>query len=158
MTLLIAFIDVRYRLYKSKRKRILSSWSEWGKWCQIRLHEELTWPSFPIEFKLMVILNIWSFNAFYIFEIPYLLLMFVLVLFIVYWVDKKNIYKHYKMQTYLSIDLELSVQKHYIIMFLICECFGYAISVYYTWQYVFIGVMFVLAIIANYLISFTYSK
>ena len=105
MTLLIAFIDVRYRLYKSKRKRILSSWSEWGKWCQIRLHEELTWPSFPIEFKLMVILNIWSFNAFYIFEIPYLLLMFVIVLFIVYWVDKKNIYKHYKMQTYLSIDL-----------------------------------------------------
>lgn len=76
MNVLVCFIDLKFRLYNSKRKRILKNWSEWGKLCQIRLHEELTWPSFPIEFKLMVILNIWSFNAFYIFEIPYLLVLF----------------------------------------------------------------------------------
>ena len=80
------------------------------------------------------------------------------MLFIIFWVDKKNIYKHYKMQTFLSIELELSVQKHYIIMFLICLCCGYAISAFTTWQYIFSGVMFVVSIIANYFISFTYRK
>ena len=105
MSILICFIDLKFRLYNSKKKKILSNWAEWGKLCQIRLHEELTWPSFPIEFKLMVILNIWSFNAFYIFEIPYLLFLFTIVLLIIYWVDKKNIYRHYKMQTFLSIEV-----------------------------------------------------
>ncbi len=39
MSLIVAFVDLRYRLYKSKHKRILSNWTEWGKRCQIRLHE-----------------------------------------------------------------------------------------------------------------------
>lgn len=104
MTVIVAFIDLRYRLFNSRRKKIMSTWSEWGKLCQMKLHEEVRWPSFPIEFKLMVLLNIWSFNAFYIFELPYLMMLFVIVILIIYWVDKKNIYKHYKMQVFQSID------------------------------------------------------
>lgn len=37
----------------------------------------------------MVVLNIWSFNAFYIFQIPYLLFLFVLVITVLYWLDKR---------------------------------------------------------------------
>lgn len=106
----------------------------------------------------MVILNIWSFNAFYVFEIPYLLILFVLVLVIIYWIDKKNIYRHYKMKTYLSIDLEMEVQKHYIIMFLLCISLGYLISSFKLWQYIFAGIMFVFGLLANYMISFTYNR
>jgi len=53
----------------------------------------------------MVLLNIWSFNAFYIFLTPYLLALFVIVMALLYWIDKKNIYRHYKMQVYQSIEV-----------------------------------------------------
>ena len=39
MTILVAFIDLRFRLFNSKKKRILSTQNEWAKFCQIRLHE-----------------------------------------------------------------------------------------------------------------------
>lgn len=39
MSVLVAFIDLRYRIFNSKRKRIMTSWSGWGKLCQMRLHE-----------------------------------------------------------------------------------------------------------------------
>ena len=81
----------------------------------------------------MVVLNIWSFNAFYVFQMPYLMLLFSLAYLILYWVDKKNIYRHYKMQVFQSIDLEISVQRDYIIMFLICVSAGYALCINYNW-------------------------
>lgn len=102
----------------------------------------------------MVVLNIWTFNAFYIFQIPYLMFLFVVVLAIIYVVDKKNIYKHYKMQTFQSIDLEISVQRDYIIMFLICVSCGYAACAIRTWQFIIVGVMFVLALLINLIVEY----
>lgn len=102
----------------------------------------------------MVILNIWSFNAFYIFQIPYLLFLFVLVVTVLYWLDKKNIYRHYKMQVFQSIDLELSVQRDYIVMFLVCVCCGYAVCADDYWQYFFIGAMFILSLLTNWFLSY----
>ena len=51
----------------------------------------------------MTAFNIWSFNSFYIFEIPYLIFLFLIVVVAIYWIDKYNLYKHYKMQQYMSI-------------------------------------------------------
>lgn len=76
----------------------------------------------------MVLLNILSFNAYYTFQIPYLLLVFVAAITIIYWVDKRNLYKHYKMQAYLSIGLEISVHRDYVFFFLLCACCGYVVS------------------------------
>lgn len=67
LNIIIALVDIRYQIYKKRRSNLMKSWSQWGKLCQARLHEELKYPSFPIEFKIMFILNIWSFNAFYLF-------------------------------------------------------------------------------------------
>ena len=153
-SILIAIIDLRYRIFNSRRKKTMSSWAFWGKLCQVRLHEEVRYPSFPIEFKLMVLLKIWAFNAFYIFQIPYVLIMFVIVIFIIFWIDKKNIYKHYKMQTYLSIELEQTVLRDYTYMFLLCACCGYAISAFFTWQYIFIGIIFAISILFNIMLTF----
>ena len=102
----------------------------------------------------MVLLKIWAFNAFYIFQIPYVLLMFIVVIFIIFWIDKKNIYTHYKMQAFLSIDLEQSVLRDYTYMFLICVCCGYAISAIHSWQYIFIGIIFIFSIIVNIMLTF----
>ena len=104
----------------------------------------------------MVILNIWSFNAFYIFELPYLMFLFVVVITIVYWVDKKNIYKHYKMQVFQTIDTEISVQRDYIIMCLACVCCGYAACAVQNWQYYFVGGMFIVSLLANWFLSYRF--
>jgi len=53
----------------------------------------------------MVLYDIWAFNSFYVFQLPELLIFFLLVIFAIYWIDKHNIYRHYKMQYFLSIDL-----------------------------------------------------
>ena len=58
------------------------------------------------------------------------------------------------MQTYLSIDVELSVLRDYTYIFLVCVCAGYAISVIYIWQYIFIGIIFVFAIVLNVMLTF----
>lgn len=102
----------------------------------------------------MVVYNIWSFNAFYIFQIPYLLVLFVLALLALYWLDKRNIYQHYKMQTYLSIQLELSSQRDYLWMFLVCACGGYALGAIFYWQYVLAAGVCLLAGLANLAIGY----
>lgn len=105
MVLIVCFVDLKYRLYNGKKYKLLNQPAFYNKFNQGRLHEELNPPSFPIEFKIMVILNVWSFNAFYVFEIPYVMFLSAFALFITYWNDKKNLYQHYKLQSYLSISL-----------------------------------------------------
>ncbi len=58
------------------------------------------------------------------------------------------------MQVYQSIELELSVQRDYTIMFLVCVCCGYAVSSVYTWQYIFIACTFVVSLIINFFIAY----
>ena len=106
----------------------------------------------------MVILNIWTFNAFYVFEVPYLMFLFVIVITVLFWVDKKNIYNHYKMQVFQSIDLEISVQRDYIVMFLVCVCCGYAVCAIDIWQYFFIGGMFIISILVNWFLEYKHKK
>lgn len=67
----------------------------------------------------------WSFNSYYIFNIPYLVVMFFITLLVLYWVDKYILYNHYKMQSYLSMELEHQSQKVVLVVFLACVSLGY---------------------------------
>ena len=106
----------------------------------------------------MVIFNIWTFNSFYIFEIPYLIFLFMIILAILFWIDKRNLYLHYKTQQYISIELEIKVQKTYIIFFLICVSGGYYLTSVFTWEKITIGVIFILAILINFALNLSYKK
>lgn len=106
----------------------------------------------------MVAFNIWSFNSFYIFELPYLIFLFMIILFLLYWIDKFNLYKHYKMQQYMSIELEIKVQKTYIIFFLICVSGGYYFSTTYLWEKITIIGVVIFALIVNFTLNYTYKK
>lgn len=158
VVVLIGAIDLKYRGFNGKKKKLLFNSDVHKQYCQMRLHEELNHPTFPLDFRLMVIYNIWSFNSFYIFEIPYLMIAFLIVLCLVYLIDKKNLYKHYKMQTFQSIDLEIEFHNSFIILFLFGLCGGYAISSWEVWQWCTAGGAFVLSILANFLISSIYKK
>jgi hypothetical protein len=112
--LIFSFIDFRYWLFSRKRHNLMKSWRGWGKFCQMRLHEELGWSTFPIELKLSTILNLWTLTTFFIFQIPYLIVYMLLAFLFLWLLDKRNIHRHYKMQSYRSNSLEISVQRVYI--------------------------------------------
>lgn len=134
-SLIIHTLDIRYRIFTSNRKKYLSQVSESHKMCQKRLHELLTFPSFPIEFKLMILYKIWSFVAFYAFELPYIVVFMMVLMVYLYWNDKHSIYTHYKMQTYLPIELEKSFQDFYIYVFMLTVCLSYMTVAKKGWEF-----------------------
>lgn len=48
MTVLIAILDIKHRIFNRRRRKLVSEWRWWGQYCQARLHELLSWPAFPI--------------------------------------------------------------------------------------------------------------
>lgn len=100
----------------------------------------------------------WSFNAYYIFNIPYLVVVFFFTLLVLYWIDKYILYNHYKMQSYLSMELEHQAQKVVLIVFLACVSLGYLTIANYEWEKWLVLVVFVLSIIANFLLQNLFKK
>lgn len=60
--------------------------------------------------------------------------MLILMLYL-YWNDKHSIYTHYKMQTFLPIELEQSFQEVYIYVFMITVCLSYMTVATKDWQF-----------------------
>lgn len=118
----------------------------------------MTPPPFPVSFKLVVAFNMWSFNSYYIFNIPYLVVMFFIALLVLYWIDKYILYNHYKMQSYLSMEIEHQSQKVVLVVFLACVSLGYLTIANYEWEKWLILVVFILAIIANFLLQSLFKK
>lgn len=87
-----------------------------------------------------------------------MLLIFLFILFLLYWIDKYNLYKHYKMQQYLSIELEIKVQKTYIVLFLIFCSMGYYFTVTFLWEKLIIVGVAAAALILNFLLNLSYKK
>jgi hypothetical protein len=118
----------------------------------------VTPPAFPVAFKLVMVFNVWIFNSFYVFNIPYLLLFFFAVLFLLYWIDKFILYNHYKMQSYLSLELEHKTQKIFLVVFLVCVSLGYLSITQFEWQRWLLLVVFVVALVLNFLLQFLFKK
>lgn len=105
-----------------------------------------------------MVFNVWTFNSFYIFNIPYLLLFFLAVFFILFWIDKFILYNRYKMQSYLSVELEHKSQKFYLVIFLICVSLGYLTITQFEWQRWLVLVVFVVALVINFSLQFSFKK
>jgi hypothetical protein len=106
----------------------------------------------------MVSFTIWNFNGYYIFDIPYIAFIFIITFVILYWIDKYNLYRHYKMQQYMSIELEIKVQKTNIFLLLIGVSVGYYLSVQEWWEYIAVVVVVVVGLALNFGINYTYKK
>ena len=104
----------------------------------------VTSPSFPVAFKMVVAFNMWSFNSYYIFNLPMLLLIFLIVLFLIYWIDKYLLYNHYKLQSYISLELLQTSQRVILFLFVLCVSTGYLTITQHLWQkilVVFVGLL-----------------
>ena len=151
-------IDVGYRAYNGKKNRLLTQVNEANKLCQGRVHEELTPLAFPLAFKLVVCFNMWSFCSYYMFNIPYLLFFFFAVIFIHFWIDKYILYNRYKTNQYLSLELEHQAQKVVLVIFLVCVSLGYYSIAVFAWEKWLILVVFVTALILNFILQVVFKK
>ena len=73
----------------------------------------------------MILYKIWSCVAFYSFQLPSIIILLLLLMFVLYWKDKHSLYTHYKMQSYLPLELEQSFQEVYIYVFMITVMLSY---------------------------------
>jgi len=157
-SLILNLLDFGYLGFNSKKKKLLNKLTEAKTFCQSRLHEEVTPPAFPVAFKLVMVFQVWIFNSFYVFNIPYLLLFFFVVLFLLYWIDKFILYNHYKMQSYLSLELEHKAQKAFLVVFLVCVSLGYLTITQFDWQKWMVLGVFIIAIVLNFSLQFLFKK
>ena len=95
----------------------------------------MNYPSFPIEFKLMIMYKIWSFIVFYTFQIPEVLFLILILMVFLYFGDKFRVYNRYKMNTYLPIQLEKDFERTYIYVYIITLCLSYLITATEVWQF-----------------------
>ena len=141
-----------------QKNKLLSDENEARKYYQGRLHEQLTPVPFPLANKLVVIFNTWSFNSYFMFNNPYLLILFFVIVFFLYWFDKYILYNHYKTNQYLSLELEHQAQKVVIVFFLICVSLGYYSIVRHEWQKILIIVILIFTLALNFVLQIWFKK
>ena len=113
---------------------------------------------FPLANKLVVAFNTWSFNSYFLFNNPYLIVLFFIIVFFLYWLDKYILYKHYKTNQFLSLELEHQAQKVVIVFFLICVSLGYYSITRELWQQILIFIVFVVTLSLNFLLQFWFKR
>ena len=106
----------------------------------------------------MVAFNTWSFNSYFLFNNPYLIVLFFIIVFFLYWFDKYILYNHYKTNQYLSLSLEHQAQKVVIVFFLICVSLGYYSITRHLWQQILILIVFSVTLIFNFLLQFWFKN
>lgn len=83
--LLIALIDIPYRVWKSKKVKHLSDQRFAFKHNQYTLNKIVELIDYPLEIKLQTMFRIWSFVLFYGFFLPYMMIVIVIAFPIIYW-------------------------------------------------------------------------
>lgn len=124
--LLIQFIlsafDIIYCFWNRKKDRILAA--QKPVYCQKQLHEKVTFPTFPLEFKLMLLFKSWTFVLFYAFELPYILILILILFVYLYISDKHSVYTHYRPE-HVGCRIQYTFLKIYSNFFTLYLCFFY---------------------------------
>ena len=125
--MLIALIDIPYRIWKSKKVENLSDQRYAFKHNQYTLNKIVELIDYPLEIKLQTMFRVWSFVMFYGFFLPYMMIVIVLTFPILFWVEKKNLYKHYTVRRKVSVSLEVEFLILFVNFFCIYECIVYCL-------------------------------
>ena len=103
---IIIIVDVPYRLWKSTKIQNLSDQRNAFKHNQYTLHKIVEQSDYPLEMRQQILIKLWSFSLFYCFFVPYMMYILSIEMVIIYWVEKKNIYKHYSVRRKISANLQ----------------------------------------------------
>ena len=103
LTLMV--LDVPYRVWKSKKLRALSDQRYAFRNNQGMLHKLVESQHYPVDIRMQGLLRIWSFVLFYSFYLPYIALCVMIAFAIVFWVEKRNLYRHYSIHQKVGIKL-----------------------------------------------------
>ena len=103
LTLMV--LDVPYRVWKNKKLRALSDQRYAFRNNQGMLHKLVESQHYPVDIRMQGLLRIWSFVLFYSFYLPYIALCVMIAFAIVFWFEKRNLYRHYSIHQKVGIKL-----------------------------------------------------
>ena len=106
LQVIFVIIDLPFRMWKNKKIKALSDQRYAFRYNQKMLHNVVESRDYPLETRLQVLFRIWSLIQFYSFFLPYMVFYILIALLIIYWNEKKNLYKHYSLKRRISIKLE----------------------------------------------------
>jgi hypothetical protein len=98
-------VDLHYRIWENKKISSLSDQRIAFKNNQSMLHQIVECRDYPLEIRLEALFKIWSLVLFYSFYVPYMLFYIIIAFFIIFWAEKRNLYKHYVIKRKVSIKL-----------------------------------------------------
>lgn len=126
---IIVLVDLPYRMWKKRKVRALSDQRVAFRSNQLMLHKIVECRDYPLEIRLQVLFRIWSLVLFYAFFIPYMMFYIVVAFVVIFWTEKRNLYKHYTVRRKVSIKLESDTLIYYVNFFCLYLCFVYCFTV-----------------------------
>lgn len=127
--LIIIIVDMPYRIWKNKKVQALSDQRHAFRHNQGMLHKLVESRDYPLEIRLQVLLRVWSLALFYSFFLPYMIFYIIAGFLIIYWVEKRNLYRHYTPHKKISIRLLTEVLIFFVNFFCVYLCFIYCFNV-----------------------------
>ena len=92
--IILTYLDFFYCCWNKNKKKIEDEDKPYA--CQKILHQNMQYPRFPIEFKMIILFKFWSLMTFFGFHIPMVLFLILVALSYHYIKDKYNLYFHYR--------------------------------------------------------------
>ena len=74
-------------------------------------------------------LRFWALGILYTFILPFISVFLVIGFIVIYWIEKKNLYRHYSLKRKLSIRLLTEVLTYFINIFSVLLCLIYCLNV-----------------------------
>ena len=93
---LLAGFDLMYCCWNKRLKKVEDEDRPVG--CQQILHEQIQYPRFPFEFKLIILFKTFSFIIFFAFQVPSITIVIFCLLLFLFYKDKHSVYYHYRME------------------------------------------------------------
>ncbi len=92
--IILTYFDLFYCCWNKNKKKVEDENKPYA--CQKILHQNMQYPRFPIEFKMIILFKFWSLITFFGFHIPMVLFLILIALSYHYIKDKYNLYFHYR--------------------------------------------------------------
>ena len=93
------------------------------------LHRIVECRDYPLEVRLQTLFRLWSLVLFYSFFSPYIVFYVLIGFFILFWIEKRNLYKHYIVRRKISIKLESETLMYFVNFFCVYLCIVYCFTV-----------------------------
>ncbi len=128
--LIVALTDNCYCLWSCRKHKLLADSRQSARYRQKELNAMVEVPEFPMDSKVVLLFKVWSFSLFYSFYSPFVTIMLLVLLLVMFCKDKHAIYTKYRATKKMSNSVYRNLLNKYLLYFsafiLFVYCYGVA--------------------------------